>query len=386
MKTIVLCVDRDDDLGSKADVAGPVIGRQENLDAAQKLGLVDPEDVDTNSILSAISLYDDLIKKGVEAEVATITGDPHVGFQSDLILTKQLENVLELIKPDRAILVSDGQEDEYIYPIISSRVKIDSVRRVFVRQSESLEGFYYLLVKSLRDIKIRTKWILPLALVMIIYGALSLIPKLVQLNEQGGEGLDLVPSIGLSVILLVLGLYLIWWAFEFGLKVRKTARAMRQGSLAIPFALVAIMLFIVGIFLGYDSALSYASMHLPSERSFGVLIVLFIQAAVWPFVFAIMSYEIGRALMWFLQHGKIRWSYLIAVISLFATGFIIQGVADAIDFFLGHAEYDTLFIYAEIATGVMVAIFGAVLNSSLRSEIVSKEETSAEPISEVDES
>src|SRR3989442_104102 len=44
MKTLVLCVDRDDDVGTKTPVKGPLIGRDENLVAATKLGLADPED------------------------------------------------------------------------------------------------------------------------------------------------------------------------------------------------------------------------------------------------------------------------------------------------------------------------------------------------------
>jgi len=41
---MVLCVDRDDDLGRKARLQGPIIGREENLKAATQLGLVDAED------------------------------------------------------------------------------------------------------------------------------------------------------------------------------------------------------------------------------------------------------------------------------------------------------------------------------------------------------
>ena len=372
MKTLVLCVDRDDDLGTKAGISGPIIGRQENLEAAQKLGLVDPEDVDTNSILSAISLYDDLVKKGIEAEIATITGDQRVGFQSDLIITRQLENTLELVKPDRAILVSDGQEDEYIYPMISSRIKIDSVKRVFVRQSESLEGFYYLLVKSLKDVKIRTKWILPLSLFLVILGVLYLIPEIITFQKESDANLEILPRIGFFVILIVLGVYLIGWAYELDRKARNIARAMRQGSLAIPFALVSIMLIIIGLFLGFDSANAYSSSLLPNERSYGVQIVVFIQSSIWPIVFSVLSYEVGKSLMWFLQNGKVKWSNLIAIISVFATGFMVHGVADALDYFLGHATFETLFIYAEIITGIMVAIFGAVLYASLRGEMSAK--------------
>ena len=97
MKTLVLCVDRDDDLGTKAGINGPVIGREENLKASISLGLADPEEVDTNTLLSGLQLYDDLLKRGMDAEIATISGDSHVGFQSDLILATQLENVLEVV-------------------------------------------------------------------------------------------------------------------------------------------------------------------------------------------------------------------------------------------------------------------------------------------------
>jgi putative membrane protein len=39
-KTLILNIDRDDDFGRKALVKSPIIGIQNNLDAANKLGLV----------------------------------------------------------------------------------------------------------------------------------------------------------------------------------------------------------------------------------------------------------------------------------------------------------------------------------------------------------
>ena len=41
-KILVLCVDRDNDLGDKAKVKGPVVGRDEILKAAGVLALADP--------------------------------------------------------------------------------------------------------------------------------------------------------------------------------------------------------------------------------------------------------------------------------------------------------------------------------------------------------
>src|SRR5574342_557368 len=43
-RLLVICVDRDDDIGKKAGVATPVVGRNACIDAAQRLALEDGED------------------------------------------------------------------------------------------------------------------------------------------------------------------------------------------------------------------------------------------------------------------------------------------------------------------------------------------------------
>ena len=50
-RTLVITVDRDNDLGQKTAIRGPVVGRKQVLTAALKLGIADPEESDTNAIL-----------------------------------------------------------------------------------------------------------------------------------------------------------------------------------------------------------------------------------------------------------------------------------------------------------------------------------------------
>lgn len=374
MKTLVLCVDRDDDLGTKAGINGPVIGREENLKASIALGLADPEEVDTNTLLSGLQLYDDLVKRGMDAEIATIAGDSHVGFQSDLILSNQLENVLEVVKPDRAILVSDGAEDESIYPVISSRVKIDSVRRVYVKQSRSIEGTYHMIVETLQDEKMRRRWIVPLSLVLVIWGLLSLSTKIVQFANGGYADIGLISQMAYGTIGLVLGFYLIGWAYHWSEsishRISGAKKGVRQGSLAIPGAIVAVVLIVVGIFVGYDMAAIYREGLLPGERSLSISILLFVLGAVWFVVFGVFAYETGKSVTAFLRTGKIKWSYIVMMVSVLATGFIIQGAVDAMLFFVRYRNGpdDPIVIFAEMVTGILIAVFSAVLNASLRSE------------------
>ncbi len=125
MKKLILCVDRDDDIGDKTGLETPLIGRDANLNAAVELGLSDPEDSDTNSIFAAISTYDKLKKEGEDVYIATVCGSSNVGYRSDQIISKELDIVLKELEPDTVIMVTDGAEDEYISPIISSKILSD---------------------------------------------------------------------------------------------------------------------------------------------------------------------------------------------------------------------------------------------------------------------
>ena len=118
---LVVCVDRDDDLGRKAGVTGPVVGRSAVVEAAVRLGTADPGDADTNAMFAAVGLYDELARTGEEAEVAVLTGSPKVGVLSDQRVAEQFDSVLKRLPGALVHLVSDGAEAEFLFPILASR-------------------------------------------------------------------------------------------------------------------------------------------------------------------------------------------------------------------------------------------------------------------------
>ena len=66
-RILVLSVDRDDDVGKKAGIKGPVFGREAVLKAASALGLADPSDSDSNAMFEAVRLHDSMKKTCEEA-------------------------------------------------------------------------------------------------------------------------------------------------------------------------------------------------------------------------------------------------------------------------------------------------------------------------------
>jgi putative membrane protein len=149
-KILVLCVDRDGDIKNKLGEAGPIYGRDKTLDIATSLALEDPTESDANALFGAVKIGDELAGDGKDVEVAAITGSENMGTESDAIVSKQVEEVLERVKPDGVIVVTDGAEDEYILPIIQSRASVISVNRVIVKQSEHLESTYYAIQSFLK--------------------------------------------------------------------------------------------------------------------------------------------------------------------------------------------------------------------------------------------
>jgi len=146
-RILILVVDRDDDLGRKAGVKSPVIGRENNLNAAVKLALADPEDSDANSIFAAVKLYDELKqRKDIEkVEIATITGVEGEGIEADVKIARELSQILSEFQTDGCIFVSDGASDALVMPVVGSMVKIISVKRVVIKQSQSVEQTWLLL-------------------------------------------------------------------------------------------------------------------------------------------------------------------------------------------------------------------------------------------------
>lgn len=157
-RLLVICVDRDDDIGEKTGIATPVIGRDSCIDAAQRLALEDPEDADANTIFSAIKTYEDLVSRGHGAEVILVAGVSRRGVQADEKIASEVRTALQTYSANGAVIVSDGEDDESVIPVIQGIVPVVSVQRVVMRVSRSVEYSYAVFGKYLKMIAYDPKY------------------------------------------------------------------------------------------------------------------------------------------------------------------------------------------------------------------------------------
>jgi len=157
-KLLVICIDRDNDVGEKTGILTPVIGRDACIEAAQRLALEDPEDADSNSIFAAIKTYEDLISKGYKVEVITVAGVKDRGVQADEKILAETKKVLEIFPANGAVIVSDGEDDESVIPVIQNVLPVVSVQRVVMKVSRSVEYSYAVFGKYLKMLAYDSKY------------------------------------------------------------------------------------------------------------------------------------------------------------------------------------------------------------------------------------
>lgn len=141
-RLLVLCIDRDDDIGTKGGIETPIVGRDQCINAGTRLAIEDPEDADGNAIFGAVKTYEELISKGYNAEVAVVAGKFNRGVEADEKISREVQAILEKYNATGAVIVSDGEDDETVLPVIQSRVPVVSVQRIIIRHSRSVEYSY----------------------------------------------------------------------------------------------------------------------------------------------------------------------------------------------------------------------------------------------------
>ena len=271
-KLLVICVDRDNDVGEKAGIVTPVLGRDACIEAAQRLALEDPEDADSNSIFYAIKTYEDLISKGYQAEIITVAGVEDRGVQADEKIAREIRQILEKFPANGAVIVSDGEDDESVIPIIQNVLPVVSVQRVVMRVSRSVEYSYAVFGKYLKMIAYDSK-----------YSKFFLgVPGILLLIGGVASVFNLTAQI-FAVLVSVLGAAFLIRAFDIDRAWASWSKPTPAGVIRIFTMVTGIILILASVPAGIsviDPALTNSEMQLTEAMTNQVIIGQFVLGAM----------------------------------------------------------------------------------------------------------
>jgi putative membrane protein len=343
---LVLCVDLDDDLGRKTGMDTPVVGRERVEQAATALATADPEDSDVNVLFAGLHLYDSIEDEAVE--VAAVTGTAKSDVAANRKVGEEVDTVLASLTTGedvRALVVTDGAQDESVLPVVRSRVPIDGVKRVVVRQAQSLESMYYTFKQVLSDPETRGTILVPLGILLLIYPIAIL-----------GDALGL-PGSTFGVVSALLGLYLLFRGLGLEQTIDRSVEQLRQllygGRVQLVTYVVAAALLVVGGFNGVETVEALGA-NVPGGVSLPNAIAAGAFGAVQWFAAAGVIASLGRITDEYLS-GGFRWRYVNAPFYVVAISLVLYALSG---FFYGVVSLTGL--AAALAGGTLLGVMSTL--------------------------
>ena len=241
-RVLVACIDRDNDLGKNGGVETPVFGRDQCINAGTRLAIEDPEDADANAIFGAVKIYEELVTKGYETEVAIIAGAYNRGIEADEKISSELIAVLSKFKAEGVVIVSDGEDDETVIPLIQAMVPVISIQRIIIRHSRSVEYSYAVFGKYVKMLIYDPRYS---KFFLGVPGALLIASGFATIFGFTREAL--------AIVLSILGVAFVIRAFDIDKAIGSLNRTTPSTFIRIFSTFAGIMIILVGISNGISS-------------------------------------------------------------------------------------------------------------------------------------
>jgi putative membrane protein len=303
VSTLVACLYR----GPPLDADVPVVGEEAVERLVTSVGIDDPEDSRVNCLLEGLRVARDLDDETVVA-VLSGAGD---SVSSDREIARQADQVVAEYDLDSAVVVVDSAEDERLVPIIESRLPIDAVDRVVVRQARDIESTYYLLKQFLADEELRKTVLVPVGIALLAF------PALLAVFES--------TTLAVGAIATVVGVFLLYKGLSIDTFLSNLSGSVREGlysgQVSLVTYVVAAGLALVGIFVGILGASSV-------DNSAELLLVLqFVYESIPWLTGGALIASAGRLLDEFIRDDELGSAYVNLPFVAIAVGLAVRGFA-----------------------------------------------------------
>ena len=329
MTTLVLCVDRE----ARVTAAGhdpPVVGERRVESLVTDVGIEDPEDASVNCMLEGLRVARDL-PEGGEAAVVSVVSSAGKSVDADRAIARQVEDLVVEHDPEAAVVIVDSAEDERIVPIVESRVRVDAVDRVIVRQARDIESTYYLLKQFLGDEELRGTVLVPIGAALLVFPVLLTVAASV--------------TTAVAVVAGVIGTFFLYKGLGIDDLLTGLPTAVRDafysGQVSLVTYVVAAGLALVGAFVG---GLSVSGM----DAGVALLGVRFVYESVPWLALAALAAATGRLLDELLHDEGVETAVMNLPFGVVAIGFVARGFSA---FFLENADIVAPVVVPRVALG-----------------------------------
>jgi putative membrane protein len=246
-------------------------------------------------------------------EGSDVKANRAVGEEVDTVLAS-----LQTGEDVRAIVITDGAQDESVMPVIRSRVPIDGVRRVVVRQAQDLESIYYTMKQVLADPETRGTILVPLGILLLIYPFVTI-----------AGYFDVPGAAVLGLISALLGLYTLFRGLGLESTVDEMVDRVRNvlyaGRVTLITYVAALALMVVGGFRGVQ-LLETVSASAATDPTAPVVLAALVHGAVRWFAAAGVTSSLGQITDEYLS-DSFKWRYMNAPFYVAAIAIVLHALS-----------------------------------------------------------
>ena len=230
-----------------------------------------------------------------------------------------------------------------LLPIVQSRIKINSVKRIVIMQSSNLESTYYILKHAFNDPKISQTFFVPVGLAALIYSIFLLAHY---------------PEGAIIGILAAVGLYMLYRGFGDTVTVmwNKIKDAFHTGRLVAVTHTAALLIIIVAFVQGFVNLWQYYTHGGIWYHGLVPLATVFIHSSIWWLVLAAIMINFGRMMDMYLR-AQFSLRQISPSFHAFSLGLLFWGATTYILAFNPAVEG----VQLSIVTGLQYFIFSIVL-------------------------
>jgi putative membrane protein len=307
VSTLVVSLHRGEPVGGEPV---PVVGEAAIADLVTAVGIDDPEDSRVNAMLEALRVARDLEADGEDAVVAVVAGTG-ASVAADREIADQLDHLAADYDADSAVVVVDSAEDERLVPIVESRLPVDAVDRVVVRQARDIESTYYLLKQFLADEELRATVLVPLGVALLAFPVLLFFADSI--------------AVAVGAIATAVGGYLLYKGLGVDDSLRalpgRIQAALYAGQVSLVTYVVAAGLALVGLFAG---AIAVSGMRV-AEVGGVIVAARFVYEAVPWMTAAALAGSTGRLIDEIIRAEEFGGAYVNLPFVAVAVGLAVRG-------------------------------------------------------------
>ena len=225
-----------------------------------------------------------------------------------------------------------------------------------MKQAPGVEGFIYIISKTLRDPQKKKRFLAPIG---ILFCFIALVYILADISAfVATNSVSYLFSMTAPMVVFLIGGLTLIYAYDavditYGY-IDLIRGELKSPSITLTFKILSAVLFLTAVVIALFS--------IKDVLNNGILFVTmeFLSSFLWPFAFSMFLNYMGQTIHDYVETKELPYGLITTIVTIMGFSFIVQGVVDFLKNYMGYGTVDVFVVLVEFLIGVVSIIASSV--------------------------